>query len=425
MDKSMNGNKLHTVTLNTEKCRGCVTCMKRCPTEAIRVRDGKASIIYDRCISCGECVRLCPHHAKLPTYDPFDVINSFKYKIAVPAPTLFAQFPGLRDINVVLSALLEIGFDDVYEVGRAAELVSEASKIIFNRGEVKLPAISTACPAVLELILSRYHNMVDNLLPVQAPADIAAQLAREKAERKGIPPEDIGVFFISPCPAKVLALKEGIGLMQSRFDGILSISEVCLRLQGVVNKMTPDKVKSLSKMGRLGISWAKSGGESNGLYNDRYLAADGIENVISVLDALEDKTLSSVDFIELNACPGGCVGGVLTVENPFIAKARIQAINKILPDHLNSLAATGKSLSFYTWEKAPNKTEGLLLAEDRQNAMQKMIAINEIYAKLPMADCGLCGAPSCKAFAEDIVNGRIPKDSKCPRLEKEKKDDAE
>ena len=189
--------------------------------------------------------------------------------------------------------------------------------------------------------------------------------------------------------------------------------------------MTPDKVKSLSKMGRLGISWAKSGGESNGLYNDRYLAADGIENVISVLDALEDKTLSSVDFIELNACPGGCVGGVLTVENPFIAKARIQAINKILPDHLNSLAATGKSLSFYTWEKAPDKTEGLLLAEDRQNAMQKMIAINEIYAKLPMADCGLCGAPSCKAFAEDIVNGRIPKDSKCPRLEKEKKDDAE
>ena len=368
---------------------------------------------------------MCPHHAKLPTYDPFDVINSFKYKIAVPAPTLFAQFPGLRDINVVLSALLEIGFDDVYEVGRAAELVSEASKIIFNRGEVKLPAISTACPAVLELILSRYHNMVDNLLPVQAPADIAAQLAREKAERKGIPPDDIGVFFISPCPAKVLALKEGIGLMQSRFDGILSISEVCLRLQGVVNKMTPDKVKSLSKMGRLGISWAKSGGESNGLYNDRYLAADGIENVISVLDALEDKTLSSVDFIELNACPGGCVGGVLTVENPFIAKARIQAINKILPDHLNSLAATGKSLSFYTWEKAPDKTEGLLLAEDRQNAMQKMIAINEIYAKLPMADCGLCGAPSCMAFAEDIVNGRIPKDSKCPRLEKEKKDDAE
>ena len=399
--------------------------MKRCPTEAIRVRNGKASIIYDRCISCGECVRLCPHHAKLPTYDPFDAIYAFKYKIAIPAPTLFAQFPGIKDINAILTALLEIGFDDVYEVGRAAELVSEASKIIFNKGEVRLPAISTACPAVLELILSRYHNMVDNLLPVQAPADIAANLAREKAVRRGIPDEDVGVFFISPCPAKVLALKDGIGVVKSNVDGILSISDVYLRLQNVLSKMTPDKIKPLSKMGRLGISWAKTGGEATGLYSDRYLAADGIENVISVLNALEDKSLNHVDFIELNACPGGCVGGVLTVENPFIAKARIQAINKLLPDHLNTLAATGKNLSFYTWEKPPDKTEGLLLSGDRQNAMQKMIAINEIFEALPMADCGLCGAPSCKAFAEDIINGRLPKGSQCPRLKQENCDDAE
>ena len=240
-------SKLHAVTLDADKCRGCVTCMKRCPTEAIRVRNGKASIIYDRCINCGECVRLCSHNAKVPKYDSFDIIENFKYKIALPAPTLYAQFPGLKDVNRVLTGLLEIGFDDVFEVGRAAELVTEATKIMFNRGEVKFPAISTACPAVLDLILSKYHGMIDNLLPVCAPVEIAARLAREAAIEKGIAPEDIGVFFISPCPAKTVALKDGFGITDVHCDGVLAIGDVFLRLQSIVRDMKQEDVKPLSE----------------------------------------------------------------------------------------------------------------------------------------------------------------------------------
>ncbi|MBQ4587445.1 MAG: 4Fe-4S binding protein, partial [Clostridia bacterium] len=89
--------RLNTVTLDPSKCKGCVTCMKRCPTEAIRVRDGKASVIYDKCIGCGECVRLCPHHAKITSYDKLDVINSYQYKIALPAPSFYGQFNNLDD----------------------------------------------------------------------------------------------------------------------------------------------------------------------------------------------------------------------------------------------------------------------------------------------------------------------------------------
>ena len=72
MDKS-----LHTVTLDSEKCKGCIACMKRCPTEAIRVRGGKAKVLYDRCVGCGECVRICPNQTKLPTYNPFEIIERF------------------------------------------------------------------------------------------------------------------------------------------------------------------------------------------------------------------------------------------------------------------------------------------------------------------------------------------------------------
>ena len=203
------------------------------------------------------------------------------------------------------------------------------------------------------------------------------------------------------------------------------MGDIFLRLQGIVRDMSSEDVKPLSKMGRLGMTWARSGGEASGIYHERFLAADGIENVISVLNALEDKTLSRVDFIELNACPGGCVGGVLCLENPFIAKARIQALNKFLPDHLNTLAAEGKPLSFYQWTQMPDKNDAFALGADRMDVMQKMIAIKKLCDTLPQADCGLCGAPSCRAFSEDKINGIVPEDAQCLRMDEVKKENGD
>lgn len=158
----MADKSLHTVTLDADKCKGCVTCMRRCPTEAIRVRNGKAKVYYERCIGCGECVRLCPHHAKKAAYDPFEIINNFKYKIALPAPSLYGQYNNMTNLDYVLNGLLKIGFDDVFEVGRGAELVSEATNILLGRDNLKKPIISTACPAVLELIMLRFNNLKES-----------------------------------------------------------------------------------------------------------------------------------------------------------------------------------------------------------------------------------------------------------------------
>ena len=82
----------HSVRLDKDKCRGCTNCLKRCPTEAIRVRNGKAIIVKERCIDCGECIRVCPHHAKYANRDSLEQINNYKYKIALPAPALYGQF---------------------------------------------------------------------------------------------------------------------------------------------------------------------------------------------------------------------------------------------------------------------------------------------------------------------------------------------
>ena len=73
----MKSDYKHSVSLDIEKCRGCTACLKRCPTEAIRIREGHAVINPVRCIDCGECIRICPHHAKLAVYDTLDIIKKY------------------------------------------------------------------------------------------------------------------------------------------------------------------------------------------------------------------------------------------------------------------------------------------------------------------------------------------------------------
>ena len=92
------------VQLDENLCKGCINCIKRCPTQAIRVRNGKAVITKEFCIDCGECIRICPHHAKLPVYDKLSVIKNYEYTVALPAPSLYGQFNHLDDVNIVLTA---------------------------------------------------------------------------------------------------------------------------------------------------------------------------------------------------------------------------------------------------------------------------------------------------------------------------------
>ena len=123
----------HSVTLDISRCKGCTNCIKRCPTEAIRVRDGHAIIKEDKCIDCGECIRVCPYQAKKATFDKFEDFEEYKFKIALPAPALYGQFEEFDDVDYILTALLECGFDAVFEVSKAAELVTEYTRRYMKR----------------------------------------------------------------------------------------------------------------------------------------------------------------------------------------------------------------------------------------------------------------------------------------------------
>ncbi len=321
-------NFYHSVRLDESLCKGCINCIKRCPTQAIRVRNGKAVITSEFCIDCGECIRICQHHAKLPTYDSVDIMKNYKHTVALPAPALYGQFNNLTDVRVVLTALKIMGFDDVFEVSGAAELVSEISRDYVMKHTEHWPIISTACPVIVRLIRVRFPNLITHMLPVLPPVEVAARLARKKAMAEtGLPAEDIGILFISPCPAKTTFAKAPLCTDKSEIDGVLAIKDIYPLLLGPM-KQAALAPEDLSISGRIGIGWGSTGGEAGGLLSDSYLAADGMENVIRVLEDLEDEKFHDLQFIELNACSGGCVGGVLTVENPYIAQAKLKRLHK-------------------------------------------------------------------------------------------------
>jgi hypothetical protein len=161
------------------------------------------------------------------------------------------------------------------------------------------------------------------------------------------------------------------------------------------------------------------------LLSDRYLAADGIENCIHVLDEIENGTLHDLEFVELNACSGGCVGGTLNVENPFIAKARLRSLRKYLPISRNHVEGDKIPDSLFYTEPVESD-ESSKLDENRMSAIAKMAEIEKIYLELPHLDCGSCGAPNCHALAEDIIKGEADR-SDClirlrDRMEKEQAD---
>lgn len=426
--------RFHSVVLDEEKCRGCTNCIKRCPTEAIRVRHGKATINEDRCIDCGECIRICDNHAKKALTDSLSRLADFEFKVALPAPALYGQFPLSVPTEAILAALQAIGFDAIAEVAFGADILTAATREVFrHRGGIPKPLVSSACPAVVRLIQVRFPWLLSNLLPLESPMYAAAKLVRERVvPALGLAEDRVGLFFITPCAAKVTAVRAPMWADQSYVDGAVAISEVyggILRALGAGSAPAahdrPGGAErcSSSERGRQGltnllpaasghgIGWAGAGGETSSLGCSSCISVDGIHNVIAVFEELEMGKLDGVEYIEALACTGGCVGGPLTVANPHVARMRIQrraaaverrsGIPEEEAERIYELIRSG----FFDIEHEVEAKPGFALDEDVGKAICKMGRVEEITAELPGLDCGACGAPTCRALAEDVACG--------------------
>lgn len=399
MDEKM---QWHSVTLDRDVCKGCTNCLKNCPTQAIRIQKSKAKILKERCIDCGECIRICPYHAKKAVTDSLDIPSRYKYKVALIAPAFYGQFSRAESIGMILSAVRKIGFDDVFEVSRGAQAISEKTRELLQSGELLKPTISSACPAVVKLITIRFPNLISHIIPLKAPMEAAAAEARrEAAEKTGLKPEEIAVVFVSPCAAKATEVRLAKTDGESNVDFVVSMKDVYLRMAQQIGKMSEEDIDEASVSGRESILWAISGGEANATHTERNISVDGIDNVIRVLEDMEDEKLEDIDYIEALACPGGCVGGPLTAENNFVARSRLTTLVKPIDE-----AGKGIDSDIDLFRNRPMVYRPVMkLNTDMKRAMEMIMKIDEFCDNLPGLDCGSCGSPSCRCFAEDVVKG--------------------
>ena len=395
----------HSVRLDEEKCKGCTNCLKRCPTEAIRIRNNKATILRQSCIDCGECVRVCPNHAKIAVTDPLSVINDYEYKIALPAPALYTQFPQVHHAEKIIASLYKLGFDEVFEVARAAEVISYAiSRTLINEDRPR-PVISSACPAVVRLIQQKYPSLLENVIDIVSPMEAAARIAKEEfAKKHGVAEEKVGAFFISPCAAKLRDVHNPLGIEKSAVDGVIAIKDIYTQIQAIVKgDFTPLEIERASTVG---VRWAVPSGEAEAVGMRHYLCVDGIDNVKHALEQIEDSRFDRLDYVELLACSNGCLGGPLAVENGYVAKSRLNAILRHTPDKMvqkTEIFENAHEKFRMTEEIEPNESNQL--TGTMLERIIKAARIDEIEASLPGLDCGSCGSPTCRALAQDIVGG--------------------
>jgi Fe-S-cluster-containing hydrogenase component 2 len=403
--------------------------MRVCPTHGIRVKDAKAQYRPDSCIDCGSCLTACPSAAICATTTSVEDLGRFKFKVAVPSPVLFGQFPiGITPAQII-DGLLEFGFDEVWDYSIDINLVTRAIQQYVDQWTGPTPLISVSCPAMVRLVQVSYPAMVDQLIPVQTPREIAGREAkRHFSARLGLREDQIAAIYITPCQAKTMSILQPAEGVVSNLDGALGFHEIYNSVLAGANRKKGDAIKSSRPPLIRNSSFLRthvSEGLGRLVQQHRYLRVTGLSNTIQVFNDIEKGKLRNVGFLEAHCCWNGCAGGNLTVANVYIAGITLRSLASTLPE-MDPVTEVEVERRFPTEDfslKAPIRSRPVRGRAHNLKARVHMRQLAEdALASLPGLDCGLCGAPTCRELARDVSMGDASKDD-CVFLSKRRLED--
>jgi hypothetical protein len=244
------------------------------------------------------------------------------------------------------------------------------------------------------------------------PREIAArELKRRLYCEKVFDTSEFGVYHITPCSAKMVSIKDPMFLKSSHLDGAIGINEVFELIKRNLRDLEEDMM--LHRSSGVGIGWGVSGGEIAGMEEGNYLAVSGLQETIRYLEKIEMGLLGDIEYFEFRACLEGCIGGPLTVADRYQAKRTVAKFVRMFGQEKRLKYAQAQKAYQKGWfygesKKAPvdTKNQSFSLSE----AIERQERIEEVFRALPGKECGLCGAPDCRTFAEDVVGGTVSLD---------------
>ncbi len=401
----------HSIYFDVSRCTGEMDCLKVCPVDAIRIRQGKAKMLEDKCIDCGECVKVCKESAIVPYTNTFSDFSKYEYTIAIPSLALYMQFDRHIKPKTILSSLKKTGFDEVVDITRASISVVKGMGKYIKEYKGRRPLISSFCPTCVKIIQMRYPELIENLIPIISPTELAAKEAKREASlRLGIDESKIGIIYITPCPSKTVIISEKTDKFYTEFDGSIPISEIYNTLYTAIQQTIRNKDDDFEffDISGFGLNFARLGGIGYMMNCDNCINVSGINNVLYILDEIEKGKLHNVNFVEMHGCPEGCLGGPMVVENVYIARTNLLNLINYFGETKIPVGKKDKYESYnLIYENLFEPVVKGNVNVDIKKALEKRAERKRIFALLPHINCGACGSPTCETFAEDVVEGEV------------------
>lgn len=412
----MDNNIKGIITTIPSVCKRCYSCIRECPAKAIRVENGQAVVVLERCIVCGHCVKVCSQEAKrILSYNDF-VLNELlgKHKtIAIVAPSFAASF--FENYKKLPTALRKLGFNKVVETAFGADLVSELYKKELHSDKVG-PIISSACPAVNNFIQKYFTSLVPNIAQIVSPM---IALGRFLKHTEG---EDTKVVFIGPCVAKEDEFQDEE--VQGAIDAVLKFSDI--------KEILNDKNIELDKLedsffdppyANLGKAYPLAGGLLKSInVNDDILAKDiivveGKAKVVEIIEELWNNHINA-KFIDILFCEG-CISGpsIDSRLNYYSRRKKVveyieEAIKLVDLDEWQKNMEIGSQLDL-TRTFTPKRQRKPLPSEEKIREI-----LNDLNKQTPKEElnCGACGYNTCREFAIAVGKGLAEKEMCMPFL---------
>ena len=383
------------------ECQDCYKCVRHCPVKAIRIVNGKASVIADACVACGQCVKVCPAHAKKIRSDLArlkELLSSGAKVYASVAPSFAGYFKGAT-IGQLAAALRKLGFAGTSETAHGAESVSAHVSRLLAETDSPL-VISSACPAAVDMIRKYLPAYAKFVSPLPSPVRAHCGLVKEACG------SDAKVVFFGPCAAKK---NEADAHPQSlALACIFPALEKFFEEKGVT--VGPEDDALVLGPAEEGRFYSVEGGMNDTLRDGkadvRYVSVSGLDNLRRLLGSLpRDLALGARPsggrkiFVEALACPGGCVNGpAMPPDGGSIAT--------LFATDAASPLQTSAGRCFTHCGVASYPAEAVREDEPDETAVAQALARVGKTTKADELNCGACGYETCREFARALIAGK-------------------